>query len=145
MNPITREWVEKAEGDWNSALREIRARKHPNYDSACFHAQQCAEKYMKAVLCETGMLIDKVHDLGKVLDQVKVANPMWEVLRPAAIVLTDYGVRFRYPGSSADKIMAGEAVKHCRLIRELLAVHLGKRLTTRMRRGRGVVSRRKRR
>ena len=44
MRQLTREWVAKAEGDLHSCLREIRARKHPNYDSACFHAQQCAEK-----------------------------------------------------------------------------------------------------
>ena len=45
MNPLTLEWVEKAEGDWLTAQREYRARKAPNYDAACFHAQQVAEKY----------------------------------------------------------------------------------------------------
>jgi hypothetical protein len=34
MNPLVAEWVEKAEGDYVSALREVRARKSPNYDSA---------------------------------------------------------------------------------------------------------------
>jgi hypothetical protein len=37
MNPLTIEWVDKAEGDL-TALRELRARKSPNYDAACFHA-----------------------------------------------------------------------------------------------------------
>ncbi len=45
MNPLTVEWVDKAEGDFTTALRELRARKSPNYDAACFHAQQCVEKY----------------------------------------------------------------------------------------------------
>jgi HEPN domain-containing protein len=40
MKPLTREWVKKAEGDFQTAQRETRARKLPNYDSACFHAQQ---------------------------------------------------------------------------------------------------------
>ncbi len=44
MKPITREWVDKAESDFNSASRELRVRKSPNYDDACFHAQQCAER-----------------------------------------------------------------------------------------------------
>lgn len=48
MNPLTVEWVNKAEGDFTTALRELRARKSPNYDAACFHAQQCVEKYLKA-------------------------------------------------------------------------------------------------
>jgi hypothetical protein len=34
MKPLTREWVKKAEGDFATAQRELRARKSPNYDSA---------------------------------------------------------------------------------------------------------------
>ena len=52
MNPLTLEWIESAEGDFATAGRELRARKNPNYDAACFHAQQCAEKYLKAILQE---------------------------------------------------------------------------------------------
>jgi len=48
MKPITAEWVAKAEGDFATLERESRVRKHPNYDGICFHAQQCAEKYLKA-------------------------------------------------------------------------------------------------
>ena len=44
MNTLTAEWVEKAEGDFHSCLREVRARKHPNHDSACFHAQLPAKR-----------------------------------------------------------------------------------------------------
>jgi HEPN domain-containing protein len=50
MKPLTSEWVEKAEGDFATAKREIRVRKTPNFDAVCFHAQQCAEKYLKALL-----------------------------------------------------------------------------------------------
>lgn len=51
MKPMTTEWVAKAEGDFAMVLREARARKNPCYDGACFHAQQCAGKYLKARLC----------------------------------------------------------------------------------------------
>lgn len=37
MNPLTLEWIEKAEGDFATAQREQRARKMPNYDAVCFH------------------------------------------------------------------------------------------------------------
>ena len=47
MNPLTFEWIEKAEGDLVTTLRELRARRSPNYDASCFHAQQMAEKYLK--------------------------------------------------------------------------------------------------
>lgn len=36
MKPLTQEWFDKAEGDWVTAGRELRARKDPNYDAACF-------------------------------------------------------------------------------------------------------------
>lgn len=49
MNELTKEWINKAEGDFVSALRDYRARKSPNFDAAGFHAQQCIEKYMKAL------------------------------------------------------------------------------------------------
>lgn len=60
MKQLTFEWVEKAEQDWGSLHREIRARKNPNYDAACFFAQQCVEKYIKARLVEAENIFQKV-------------------------------------------------------------------------------------
>ena len=53
MKPITAEWISKAEGDFAMVERESRARKNPNFDGICFHAQQCAGKYLKPRLCES--------------------------------------------------------------------------------------------
>lgn len=39
MKQITSEWVAKAEGDFVMMERESRARRAPNYDVLCFHAQ----------------------------------------------------------------------------------------------------------
>jgi HEPN domain-containing protein len=61
MKPITLEWIEKAEGDWTTAQREYRARQRPNDDAACFHAQPCAEKYLKARLEEAGIAFGRTH------------------------------------------------------------------------------------
>ena len=36
MHALTAEWVEKAEGDFATVGREVRARTQPNYDAACF-------------------------------------------------------------------------------------------------------------
>jgi HEPN domain-containing protein len=55
MKPLTAEWISKAENDFATALRESRVRKNVNYDAVCFHAQQCAEKYLKARLQEAGI------------------------------------------------------------------------------------------
>lgn len=37
MKPETAEWVEKAEGDFRTARRELFALDSPNYDAVCFH------------------------------------------------------------------------------------------------------------
>lgn len=103
MNPLTREWIGKAEGDLATAERELRARKQPNYDAACFHAQQCAEKYLKALLQEKDLPPAKTHNLVALLDQVLSARSALELLRPDLQRLNLYAVQVRYPGEAADK------------------------------------------
>ncbi|NQT94624.1 MAG: HEPN domain-containing protein [Lentisphaerae bacterium] len=75
MKPLSVEWVSKAEGDFAIVEREMRARKNPSYDGVCFHAQQCAEKYLKARLSEAGIHFEKVHDLPALLEQALAAEP----------------------------------------------------------------------
>ena len=103
MKPITREWIRKAEGDWAAANVLFRARRNPNYDATCFHAQQCAEKYLKARLEDAGVAVGKTHDLVKLLSLILPTEPAWNVLRQDLIVLTEFAVDYRYPGSSATK------------------------------------------
>jgi HEPN domain-containing protein len=50
MRPLTAEWVAKAEEDFDLAKRERAVSPKPAFDAICFHAQQAAEKYLKAVL-----------------------------------------------------------------------------------------------
>ena len=50
MNATVKEWIAKAEADFSTATRELQAAESPNFDAVCFHAQQCAEKLMKALL-----------------------------------------------------------------------------------------------
>lgn len=110
MNPLVAEWVEKAEGDYASALREVRARKNPNHDSACFHSQQCIEKYLKGILQSLTIRFDKTHDLCSLLDSCLRDHPLWEPFRQELERLTEYAVAFRYPGLSANRTQAKHAV-----------------------------------
>ncbi len=117
MRPITAEWVQKAEGDFATLLRETRARKHPNYDGACFHAQQCAEKYLKARLCEAGIAHARIHDLVALLECALPAEPEWERHREDLAYLSAFAVIYRYPGESADRESALDARARCRRFR----------------------------
>jgi HEPN domain-containing protein len=103
MNPLTLEWVNKVEGDFNTARRELRARKAPNYDAVCFHAQQMVEKYLKAFLQEKKKLTPKTHVLLDLLALCMAIEPAFQILQPALNQLEGYAVRFRYPGSLADQ------------------------------------------
>lgn len=120
------EWIAKAENDYADARRIARARGRSDFSNACFLAQQCAEKYLKAVLVMHDRPIERTHDLPRLLDQVTPFNEFWVALRDAAKLLTDYAVRFRYPeGGSASKAMAKEALVASGLIRGHMRDHLG--------------------
>ena len=117
MKALTAEWVGKAEGDFHSCLRQVRARRHPNPDSACFHAQQCAEKYLKARLQEAGLAFPKTHDLLDLLNRLLAVEPAWTALNPQLTQLVNYAVAFRYPGTSASQADGRKALVACRMVR----------------------------
>ena len=125
MKPLTEEWVLKAEGDFSTAGRELRARKSPNYDAVCFHTQQCVEKYLKAVLQEEEIEFGKTHNLSALLDKMISPYPLLETVRPSLHLLNAFAIDFRYPGENADKSLAGKAYTLCKDVRETVRVVLG--------------------
>lgn len=125
MKQITSEWISKAEGDYGLVEREARVRKDPNYDAVCFHAQQCAEKYLKARLSEAGIEFAKIHDLVALLHQALEVEPFWEIYRIDLSFLSDFAVTFRYPGEDADRESALDARRRCRDFRKAARQALG--------------------
>jgi HEPN domain-containing protein len=125
MQPITIEWVYKAEGDFATAEREIQVKDNPNYDGICFHCQQCAEKYLKARWQEANIPFSKIHDLSALLDLTLAVEPNWNILRGDLQLLSAFAVTYRYPGDTADKDDAQECVMRCRHFRQLARQSLG--------------------
>lgn len=117
MKPLTSEWVEKAEGDFATANREIRVRKSPNLDAVCFKTQQCVEKYLKALLQELDLPVGKTHHLVSLLDLVLISYPTWELFRLDLQHLNAFSVSIRYPGETADRSSAWEALKLAKKLR----------------------------
>lgn len=111
MNPLTVEWIEKAEGDLVTSQRELRAHKYPNYDAACFHAQQAVEKYLKSCLQEAGKDIPRTHNLIELVALCLEIDPTFAVLEPELRGLDGYAVRTRYPGQSATQKKHGLPLK----------------------------------
>lgn len=125
MKPTTLEWIDKAEDDYVVAEREFRARKNPVYDAACFHTQQCAEKYLKARLVEAGVAFSKTHNLLTLLGLALPVEPGWVVLQTRLTALNVFAIDYRYPGSSAAKADASDAMKNCREVRRVIRQSFG--------------------
>lgn len=125
MKPATAEWIEKAEADFATMERESQALERPNYDGVCFHAPQCAEKYLKASLCESGVKFGRIHDLVALLEVALEVQPDWETTRENLAYLSDFSVAYRYPGESADHATALEAVERCSRFRKVARHSLG--------------------
>ena len=125
MKPTTLEWIGKAEDDWHVAEMSYRARKHPSYDAAVFHAQQCAEKYLKARLEEAGVTFSRTHDLLVLHHLVLSIELGWTVLQSFLIFLNPFSVAYRYPGISATKTDAKDALKNCREVRRAIRIGFG--------------------
>ncbi|TLN02798.1 HEPN domain-containing protein [bacterium] len=110
MNPLTLEWIAKANADLQTARREIRVRQLPNYDAVCFHAQQAAEKYLKALIQENGEPIPRIHSLVELLTLVGKEDARLLTIQMDANILEGYATQFRYPGLSAEKSDAKQAL-----------------------------------
>lgn len=111
MNDVIREWIAKSDGDFRTAQRELAADEAPNFDAVCFHAQQCIEKLFKAVLITKNELPPKTHDLVVLSDLIAAQFQEWIwPLSPDLRFLSRAAVTFRYPGESAERQDAEEAV-----------------------------------
>lgn len=66
------------------------------YDTACFHAQQAAEKYLKTPLAFAGQPIPRTHNLEDLFQQCRLALPGWSPPSLDLASLTPYAVELRY-------------------------------------------------
>jgi HEPN domain-containing protein len=125
MNELLAEWIAKAEGDYATAERELHARKRLNHDAVCFHAQQMAEKYLKAFLFQNGVDFPKIHNLIELLQLGLPLDPSLNMHRELFDRLEDCAVQFRYPGLSEDRDEARLAFQTARRIRAIPRQKLG--------------------
>ncbi len=123
MNEVVNEWVVKAEGDFLTAAREAKANP-PNYDAVCFHAQQCIEKLLKALLIQNDKVPPRTHDLTVLDSLLRSVCPDWHWPIEQLRLLSQAAVIFRYPGESADSEEADAALGVCKAMKKQLLVIL---------------------
>jgi HEPN domain-containing protein len=113
---VLRDWVLNAEHDLAMAAAGMKIPGDPPTESVCFHAQQAAEKYLKALLICHGLDFPKTHDLGKVAQLLPegMAVPLSAEEQRR---LTQYATVARYPGDY-EEISLAEAKKAIALARK---------------------------
>ena len=100
---IIKEWVDKAEEDYRT-VEELYTKSADTFaNTICFHAQQCAEKYLKALLVKNGLEPPWIHTLETLLDIIGSHIPELEKSRIVLAELTPYATEYRYPGRIAGK------------------------------------------
>lgn len=129
--PLINEWIQKAEADL-IACRRLSKQESPTQrladvaDIVCFHAQQCAEKYLKAYLNSKGQEAPKIHSLKILVDLCRQIDEEFQTLLLDAGQLEEYAIEFRYPGESATEEEARDALRKAVSLREFLRMKLDK-------------------
>ena len=109
-------WMQRAEEDWLLARSALR-RKVPLIYGATFHAQQCVEKYLKALLLSCRQAFPRTHDLIALHDLCMRNSISVPVDQDKLERLAAYAVQVRYPGEDPTLDEAREAVQIAQAVR----------------------------
>ena len=101
-------WIAFAEEDLLMAQYTIKMKKDIPCRLIAFHAQQCAEKYLKAYLVFKRVDFPYTHDIFRLLELCSESGNWAETIEEAKR-LTLYAITTRYPGSQ-DKVTKDEAL-----------------------------------
>lgn len=90
-------WFEKADHDLRNAEHTLTLKEDCPFDTVCFHAQQCVEKYLKGTLVFKSVDFPKTHDLRILVQLVQNIFPV-DLEVEEILPLNRYNVEARYPG-----------------------------------------------
>jgi HEPN domain-containing protein len=96
---VLRGWVERAEQDLKNAENTLLLQEDCPFETVCFHAQQCAEKYLKALLIHRGVDYPKSHNLEVLVGLIPGGHAgVVDVELADLALLTRFAIEGRYPG-----------------------------------------------
>jgi HEPN domain-containing protein len=117
---VVGEWVAKAENDLLNAAHTLKLGARSPTDTVCFHAQQCAEKYLKALLAHRGIDFPRTHDLEALWARVR-NGPRPGLSIDDLATLTRFATVTRYPGAEEISVVgARQAVAAARRARKAI-------------------------
>ena len=112
-------WVDKAEEDYKIAQLSLR-RKQPLTYGVTYHAQQCGEKYLKALLVDRGLIPPRTHDLVALSNKCLYAGIIVPISTADLQRLSDYAIQSRYPGDDPTADEAKDALAIAKAIRKFI-------------------------
>lgn len=90
---LVRGWIRKARSDMLAMTASLKA---GALDACCFHAQQAAEKTLKAYLIYNDVEFPFTHNLIKLIELAAQKDKAFRELGSEAELLTPYAVELRY-------------------------------------------------
>lgn len=114
---IVQDWLRRARSDLQLGKAALHTQDVLPED-ACFHAQQCAEKALKAYLFQLDISFPRTHAIEVLLDLLKASGVSIPEGVDEAFELSEYAVQTRYPGEweSVTKAEARGALERAALV-----------------------------
>lgn len=103
-----KEWLRHADEDLRLARHAFKLKSSVPYKLIAYHAQQCAEKNIKAYLVFKKIDFPFSHNISALLEMLPSSADWLPEIKSAAR-LTTYAITTRYPGK--DKVSKKEAVR----------------------------------
>jgi len=120
-----KDFIELAEFDLET-IKRITSFHPPLVEVVCFHAQQAAEKYLKALLLLTDGKLEKTHDLKLLCEFCEDNGIKTEGILKACIRLTDHAIKNRYEkGIGLVEDDMNLAIKDCENVKEFVLSRIG--------------------
>ncbi len=122
---VIREWLVKADNDLLTAAHTLTLGAACPTETVCFHAQQCVEKYLKALLVFRAIPLPKTHNIRalRVLLPAKFRPKLDSTVQDR---LTEFATVMRYPSAGPDIALAEarKTVTIARRVRKEMRKHL---------------------
>lgn len=119
------QWAAYADEDLRLARHGLTLESGVPYRLIAYHAQQCAEKYLKAYLVSLGVDFPYTHNIARLVELCAAPSP-WTGILSDAEELTPYAVTARYPGE--DEVVTQEeavrAIEIAARVREVIRAAL---------------------
>lgn len=114
-----RDWIRYADEDLRLARHGLTLTSGCPYRLIAYHAQQCAEKYLKGFLVLRGVDFPYTHSISRLLE-LCAKHAGWAATLDDAEELTPFAITARYPGriSEVTREEALRAIEIASMVRE---------------------------